>query len=119
MGSLASIYIKKETLETLLKTVNQKTEKDKSGNDVPLKGIELTVSINDDSNQWGQNVSAYVSQTEEQRTAKKERFYVANGKVFWTDGTIKKGLKEEDKPATANAAPAGNPLNGDEDDLPF
>ena len=110
MGSLASIYIKKETLETLVSVLAKK-----KGNEA--KGIELTVSINDDSNQWGQNVSAYVSQSEEQRTAKKEKFYVANGKVFWTNGTIKIGVKEEDQPATANAAPEINPLQ--DDDLPF
>ena len=111
MGSLASIYIKKETLETLVSVLAKKTGKD-------AKGIELTVSINDDSNDYGQNISAYVSQTKEQRDAEKPKFYVANGKVFWTDGTIKKGVKEEDQPATTNAAPAYNPLKND-DDLPF
>ena len=38
MSSLNSLYIKKEALETLLKGVNAKG----------LKGIELTLSINDE-----------------------------------------------------------------------
>ena len=79
MSSLSSLYIKKETLQTLLKTVESKGE----------KGVELTVSTNNDTNQWGQNVSSWVSQTKEQREAKKNRFFTGNGKVFWTDGEIK------------------------------
>lgn len=85
MSSLSEIYIKKETLETLLKTVNAKGE----------KGVSLTISIGDETNQYGQNLSGFVSQTKEQREAKKDKFYVGNGKVFWTDGKI---TKAEAKP---------------------
>jgi len=114
MGSLASIYIKKETLKILLDTIEKKGLKDEKAG----KGISLTVSISDDSNQYGQNVSVFVGQTKEQVDAKAEKYYVGNGNVFWTDGTIKKSIKPEDQPATANAAPAYNPLKND-DDLPF
>lgn len=86
MGSLSSIYIKKETLETLLKVVTKKEE----------KGIELTISIGEESNNYGQNLSAYVAQTKEQREAKKEKYYVGNGKVFWTDGKITIAAKKEE-----------------------
>jgi hypothetical protein len=34
------------------------------------------------------NVSAFVSQNKEERDSKKEKFYVGNGRVFWTDGNI-------------------------------
>ena len=78
MGALAEIYIKKETLETILKTLETKSE----------KGISITLSLNDKSNDYGQNVSSFVSQNKEQREAKKEKFYVGNGKVFWSDGKI-------------------------------
>jgi len=49
----------------------------------------FTVSVNDDSNQWGQNVSATDSQTKEEREAKKPKSYLGNGNVVWTDGNIK------------------------------
>jgi len=78
MGSLSDLYFKKETLETLLQVLNSKGE----------TGVAITISTNDETNEYGQNVSAYVSQTKEQREAKAQRFYVGNGKVFWTDGTI-------------------------------
>lgn len=103
MGSLSTIYIKKETLKTLLDVVSKKDE----------KGIEITISTNDESNQFGQNVSSYVSQSKEQREAKKDKFYVGNGKVFWTDGKAVIGAKKEEvhdaKPIT----------DDDEDPLPF
>lgn len=103
MGSLSSIYIKKEVLEILLKTVNAKQE----------KGIELTISISEESNQYGQNLSAYVAQTKEQRDVKKDKYYVGNGKVFWTDGKINLAVKKEAEVHTAEV------INNDEDILPF
>ena len=103
MGSLSTIYIKRETLKTLLDVVTKKDE----------KGIEITISTNDDSNQFGQNISSYVSQTKEQREAKKDKFYVGNGKVFWTDGKIAVGSKKEE---THEAKPI---TEEESDDLPF
>lgn len=47
-----------------------------------------TLSINDDANQWGQNVSLTDSQTKEERDAKKQKNYLGNGSVVWTDGNI-------------------------------
>ena len=87
----------------LLKGVTKKDE----------KGIDITISINEDSNAYGQNLTAYVSQSKEQREAKKDKYYVGNGKVFWTDGKIQIATKKEEvheaKPIT----------DEDHDDLPF
>jgi hypothetical protein len=49
----------------------------------------FTIGVNDDSNQYGQNVSATDSQTKEERDAKKTKSYLGNGNVVWTDGNIK------------------------------
>lgn len=105
MSSLSSIYIKKEILETLLKVVTKKEE----------KGVEITISINEEANQYGQNLSAYVAQTKEQREAKKDKFYVGNGKVFWTDGKIELPKKKEE----VREAKPMNTAEEDKDDLPF
>ncbi len=102
MGSLSEIYIKKETLEILAETLAKKGE----------KGISLTISTGDQTNEHGQNVSVFVSQTKEQREEKKSKYYVGNGKVFWTDGKITVAEKRE-KAAKAETDIAGN------DDLPF
>lgn len=85
MSSLNNIYIKVETLETLLNVVKKKGE----------KGISIDISISDETNQYGQNLSAYVTQTKEQRDEKKPRFYVGNGKCFWSDGIINVAKKNE------------------------
>lgn len=47
-----------------------------------------TGSINDKTDQYGNNVSIYESQTKEERYAKAKKKYIANGKVIWTDGNI-------------------------------
>jgi hypothetical protein len=80
MSSLSEIYIKKETLETLLKTVNAKGE----------KGVSITISIGDTTSQHGSNITSFVSQTKEQREEKKDKFITGYGKCFWTDGKITK-----------------------------
>jgi hypothetical protein len=56
----------------------------------------FTVSVNDDTNQFGQNVSVYDSQTKEEREAKKQKKYIGNGKVVWTDGQMTVVQKTED-----------------------
>lgn len=48
-----------------------------------------TLSLNDETNGYGQNVSVWESQTKEQKDAKAPRNFVGNGKVVWTDGTVK------------------------------
>jgi hypothetical protein len=48
----------------------------------------FTISVNDEENQFGQNVSLTDSQTKEEREAKKPKNYIGNGTVVWTDGKI-------------------------------
>ena len=91
MSSLNSLYIKKETLKTLFETLEKKGE----------KGIDLTISISDEGNNYGQNISAYISQSKEDRESKKPKFYVGNGNTFWTDGTIKVVKREQSNSETS------------------
>lgn len=72
----------------------------------------FTVSVNDETNKFGQNVSMYREQTKEERDASKPKEYIGNGKVFWTDGKIMKATKREEEAA---AQGAGEPA----DDLSF
>ena len=106
MASLSEIYVKKSTLETILKALNAKQGKEG-------EGVKLTVSLSDQTNSFGQNVSVYVAQTKEQRDAKTPLFYVANGKTFWSKGETpvpqREEPKQEQKPVTS----------GNENDLPF
>jgi hypothetical protein len=75
----------------------------------------ITISINDDTNQYGQNASAFISQTKEQREAKEAKTYVGNGKVVWTDGAIKVADRIEEGVTSSEQSTAGR----ETPDLPF
>ena len=79
------------------------------------KGIyyNFIISVNDDTNQFGQNVTAYDSQTLEEREAKNPKVYLGNVQVVWTNGDNVGAAPRSDQPAQAVAAPAPA------DDLPF
>ena len=61
--------------------------------DLSIKGKDgqytnYTISISDETNQWGQNVTMYLRQTKEERDTKQPKKYVGNGRVLWNSGTI-------------------------------
>ena len=71
--------------------------------------VNLTMSVNDET-RYGNNTSIYVSQTQEEREAKKPRTYIGNGKVVWTDNKITLAEREETKEVVQEAETS---------DLPF
>lgn len=74
--------------------------------------INLSLNVNDQTNQYGKNASVIVSQSKEEREAKQDRLYVGNGRVIWTDGTIKTAEQKEEL-TSATQQPDRD------DDLPF
>ena len=71
--------------------------------------VNLTMSVNDET-RYGNNASIMISQTPEEREAKKPRTYIGNGQVVWTDGNIVKAEREEAKEVVQEAETS---------DLPF
>ena len=71
--------------------------------------INLTMSVNDET-RYGNNASVMISQTQEEREAKKPRTYIGNGKVVWTDNKITLAEREEAKEVVQEAETS---------DLPF
>lgn len=70
----------------------------------------FTLSVNDDTNAYGQNVSAFDSQSKEQREAKEPKKYIGNGQVVWTDSKcVVAERQEESQPQQAAVS----------NDLPF
>ena len=106
MSSLNSLYLKLSTLKEMVDVLERKQE----------NGISITVSINDEVNNYGQNISAFVSQTKEQREAKANKFYVGNGRTVWTDGKIQAFEYKKD---SAQERKAESDKNAEETDLPF
>ena len=43
--------------------------------------LDLTLSVDDKTNDYGQNVSAYEAQSQDERKSKEPRNYLGNGKV--------------------------------------
>lgn len=79
------------------------------------KYYNVTLSVNDETNDYGQNVSVFDSQSKEEREAKASRNYIGNGKVVWESGisvATKPGEAEDYTPNTKSNSPA-------DDDLPF
>jgi hypothetical protein len=103
MSALLSGYITLEKLEEIVRVTKSKGE----------KGFKFSASISEQSNQFGQNVSFFAEQSKEQREAKQPKYYFGNGKVFWTDGTIKVADKQE------QAQTPITPSASEPSDLPF
>lgn len=59
------------------------------------KGVyyNFTLSINDET-KYGNNVTMFDAQTQEERKAGKPKSYLGNGKVFWNNGSIVNAEKE-------------------------
>ena len=101
MGALAQISI------DLSKLDKSKIVEGKNGQ----KYYNLSISINDATDNYGNNVSVTEPQNKEQRDNKEQRTFYGNGKVFWTDGSIKKA-EGKDTPTTVQSKEVDN-------DLPF
>ena len=72
--------------------------------------VNLTMSVNDDT-RFGNNTGVFVSQTQEEREAKKQKTYLGNGKVVWNNGIILNAEKEDQVEAVTQEAETS--------DLPF
>lgn len=110
MSQLIDLYIKKDVIVELLKAMEAKA---KAGDESFAKGVNITVSVNDDVNEHGQNVYGFVAQSKEQREAKKPKFYFGNGKTFWANKGEYVPRKKETATGTSKVLPDYD------DDLPI
>ena len=77
------------------------------------KYLPVTITINDELDQFGNQGPVVVEQTKEERDAKAPKTYLGNVKVVWTNGQ-----NVDAAPRDMNSAPAPAPASA-EDDLPF
>lgn len=75
--------------------------------------LDLTLSVDDKTNDYGQNVSVYEAQSQDERKSKEPRNYLGNGKVVWTEGNVSVAEKKEDTKKTVSVE------DDNEGDLPF
>ena len=77
------------------------------------KYLPITITLNDEVDQFGNQGPVVVEQTKEERDAKAAKTYLGNVKVVWTDGN-----NVDTAPKDMNSAPAPAPA-APEQDLPF
>ena len=77
------------------------------------KYLPITITLNDEVDQFGNQGPVVVEQTKEERDAKAPKTYLGNVKVVWTNGTNVDTAPRTDAPVAPAPAPAV------EDDLPF
>ena len=78
--------------------------------------LPITITINDELGNYGDNGPIIVEQSKEEREAKADKTYLGNVKVVWTNGTNVATAPREGgaAPPPPKAAPAAV-----DDDLPF
>ena len=77
------------------------------------KYLPITITLNDELDQFGNQGPVVVEQTKEERDAKAAKTYLGNVKVVWTNGQ-----NVDVAPRDMNSAPASAPAAAEED-LPF
>jgi hypothetical protein len=87
------------------------------------KYLPITITINDELGNYGDNGPIIVEQSKEEREAKAEKVYLGNVKVVWTNGTNvdtapREGGAQDATKAAYTLSPAPVPT-ADDDDLPF
>jgi len=86
-----------------------KIEKSKIFEKDGKKWLSLSISVNDEPNNYGQNVAISIGQSKEEKGHPKT--YLGNGKVVWSDGKV---------PTVVQATPPPqNNGNMENDNLPF
>ena len=59
------------------------------------KYLNMTVSVNDNLDNYGNNVAITIQQSKEEREIKASKTFLGNGKVVYTSGDIKVAEKQE------------------------
>ena len=95
-----------------------KIPKDKIIDGKKGKYLPITITVNDEVDQFGNQGPVIVSQSKDEREAKMEKTYLGNVQVVWTNGEFPSPPPREEKSNVEllqSIATAGSK----EDDLPF
>ena len=77
------------------------------------KYLPITITLNDEPDQFGNQGPVVVEQTKEERDAKAPKTYLGNVKVVWTNGSNVEPAPRDNQQAAPAPAPAVD------EDLPF
>ena len=79
------------------------------------KYLPITITLNDDVDQFGNQGPVVVEQTKEEREAKASKTYLGNVKVVWTNGTNVATAPRDNQPVAAGPSASTEA----KEDLPF
>ena len=94
-----------------------KIPKDKIINGKKGKYLPITLTLNDELDQFGNNGPVTVAQSKEEREAKAGKVYLGNATVAWTNGENVAPAPKDGQPQQRQAPPAPAPV--EDIDLPF
>ncbi len=102
-------------MASIIKTSINLDQIDKSKIYVGKKGkyLPITITLNDELDNFGNNGPIIIEQTKEEREAKAPKVYLGNVRVVWTNGDNVAAAPRDGQPQQAAAVP--EPA----DDLPF
>ena len=83
------------------------------------KYLPITITLNDETDQFGNQGPVVVQQTKEERDAKTAKTYLGNVKVVWTNGDNVAVAPRQDQAAPAAQPVAQAAATEQVDDLPF
>jgi hypothetical protein len=90
-----------------------KISKDKLVKGAKGQYLNITISVNDEADQYGNVLAVYESHSKEEREAKAKKNYLANGKLVWSsDGG-------STAPAKLTPSPSSEAVVEEGDQLPF
>ncbi len=92
-----------------------KIPKDKIIDGKKGKYLPITITINDETDQFGNQGPVIVQQSKDERDAKIEKVYLGNVKVVWTNGDNVDVAPRDNQPMQSAMPPQPKPV----DDLPF
>ena len=83
------------------------------------KYLPITITVNDEVDQFGNQGPVVVQQSKDERDAKAEKVYLGNVKVVWTNGDNVAVAPRQDQAAPAAQPVAQAAATQQVDDLPF
>lgn len=93
-----------------------KIPKDKIINGKKGKYLPITLTLNDELDNFGNNGPIIVAQSKEERDAKAAKVYLGNAKVSWTNGQNVDAAPRDNQPQQPQPKAQ---FQTQEDDLPF
>ena len=78
------------------------------------KYLPISITVNDEVDQFGNQGPVAVDQTKEEREAKEPKTYLGNVRVVWSNGAF-----PEPPPAQGAVKAAPQPVDDKHDDIPF